>query len=80
MQIEKDMDRLEEKIKISEKAVHQLKGGVSKLDDQTAHDVGTSPRETFQSLVFVDRENDDGCKFSKTPSGLSSDVKVSHII
>lgn len=86
MKIEKDMDRLEEKIKLSQKAVNQLQGDSFKLDDNTVTnqqetvpdvDGDTSPRKSFQSLVFVDKENDDGCQFSKTPSGLSSDVKAS---
>jgi chromosome segregation ATPase len=85
MQIEKDMDRLEEKIQLSQKAVNQLKGDASKLDDNTVKDqsetvddvnAGVSPRKSFQSLVSVDKQNDNGCKFSMTPSGLSSDVKV----
>ena len=84
IKIEKDMDRLEEKIQLSEKAVNQLKGDASKLDDNTVkdeseNDAGVSPRKSFQSLVVVDKKNDDGCKFSKTPSGLSSDVKVGEV-
>ncbi|XP_028402374.1 alpha-mannosidase 2-like [Dendronephthya gigantea] len=81
VKIEKDMDRLEKKIKLSEKAVNQLKGDATKLGDNPVSDQpilnsNTSPRKTFQSLVHVDKENDSGCKFSKTPSGLSSDVKM----
>ena len=81
MQIEKDMDRLEGKIKLSAKAVNQLKGDASKLDENTVETNhidtdNTSPKQTFVSLVSVDKENDDGCKFSKAASGLSSDIKV----
>lgn len=86
VKIEKDMDRLEEKIKVSQKAVNQLTGGVLQLDDkmlknqvETEHivAVGPSSSKTFQSLVHAGERNNDGCTFSSRPSGLLSDIKVS---
>ena len=72
------MDRLEEKIKLSEKAVNQLKGDAANLDENTATEKTTGLQKPVQSHV-VEKQDDDGCKFSKKPSGLSSDVKVSVI-
>lgn len=69
------MDRLEEKIKLSEKAVNQLKGDAANLDENIVTEKITSFQKPVQSHV-IEKHNDDGCKFSKKPSGLSSDVKV----
>ena len=77
VKIEKDMDRLEEKIRLSEKAVKELKGDATGLDKTIVTEQSTSPQKTF---LGKHHDDEDGCKFSKTPSGLSSDVKVSTLI
>ena len=81
------MDKLEDKIKISQNAVKQL-AAESKDNEKDTNDnsikgnvktlaitknVNTKARS---AMMLRDRANDDGCKFSKQPSGLSSDVKV----
>lgn len=78
---------LEEKIKISENVVNQLKDDTSKLNENkpTSHIERESLEDTIEETVddpyiTLDPLKDDGCQFSMTPSGLSSDVKVSLVM
>ena len=79
------MGRLEEKIKISKKAVDQMVSDGHLLNDETklvsseAPDVPAvtkSPKVSYKSVMMVNKDQDNGCKFSEQPSGLSSNVKV----
>ena len=81
------MDKLEDKIKISQNAVKQL-AAESKDNEKDTNDNSIKGNvktlaitknvntKAHSAMMLRDRANDDGCKFSKQPSGLSSDVKV----
>lgn len=81
------MDKLEDKIKISQNAVKQL-AAESKDNEKDTNDNSIKGNvktlaitrnvntKAHSATMLRDRAYDDGCKFSKQPSGLSSDVKV----
>ena len=96
--IEQDMDRLEDKIRISKLAVDQIGGLNKNVLEPKKDDIETplerntdsvkqslelrtkSPKIGYRSVMMtVDKDSDNGCKFSEQPSGLSSDVKVNSI-